>query len=376
MRWNVQVHAPFPTCPDVLIGEIAARSAEFAPSAASGGAPVLIGCAAGEDESSVRLRARSELLERISNVLAGRTAEAGTEVIGSFAQLGPRHALDPAGWPVGEPGLRTARMLWVAGRSLVTGQEMLVPASAAFLHHRPPAGCTSAFRTGSTGVAAHDTLDAAARHALLEVAERDLAYRSWYADGPTLAAVVPVPDRLLHRLGLRAEVLLLPGPGVRCVVVCLHGGDGRAQSFGLRCTAGTAVDAVLPAVYEALMVRSRMHIAVARAAWERVRNRDPRLPHDVAERAALAYHAAEGLAYWKSKAAAPIVPEPRSRPVSDGELARAVADHTGQDVVAVETTIPRVRDEGLRVMRVVAPGAHQLPAAEPANSGCPPHPIS
>ena len=375
-RWKVRVDAPFPGCPEVLIGQVAARSPEFAPSAAGGGAPVLIGCAAGEDMDSVIARSRGELLERVSNVLSARIAEAQAEIVASFAQLGPRRALDPAGWPMGEVGLRTARMLWVLGRSLVTGEEVLVPASAAFLHHWPPAGCVSAFRTGSTGVAAHATEGGVVRHALLEVAERDLAYRAWYADGPTCLASVPTPDALLDRLGLCAGVLILPGPGVRCVVVCLHSAEGRAQSFGLRCTTGMAGEAVMPAIYEALMVRSRMDSAVVRAAWERVRGRRPCLPYDIAERAALAYHGAEGLAYWRARATEEAVPITPPKTMVDSDLARAVANHTGQDVVVVETTIPQVGAEGIRVVRVIAPGARQLPGREREGSRCPPHPIS
>jgi ribosomal protein S12 methylthiotransferase accessory factor len=370
-RWQVQVHAPFPACPSLLIGQVAARSPEFEPSAAGGGAPVLIGSAAGESRESVTVRARGELAERVSNVLAGRIAESHATITSSFTRL-RRTALDPAAWPGGAPEMRTVPMLWVRGESLVTGEEVLVPASAAFLHHRPPPGCVSAFRTGSTGVAAHTTAGAAGRHALLEVLERDLVYRAWYGDGPTCAPPLPTPRRLLDRLGLGASVLVLPGPGVRCVVACLHSPDRRAQSFGLRCTLDEPAGAVLPAVYEALMVRARMGTPVARAAWQRVRERSPRLPQDVAERAALTYYGADHLGYWQGRA----VPELPRPPAPGTGPAHVLADRTGQDVVAVDTTIPQLDATGLRVVRIVAPGAHQLPGREPAGLSHPPHPIS
>lgn len=370
-RWRVRLYAPFPSCPDLLIGQAAARSVEFEPAAAGGGAPVLIGSAVGESPEAVTTRARGELAERVSNVLAGRIAEAPARIVAPFTKLG-RSALDPAAWQAGEPQLRTLSMLWVPGQSLVTGEEMLVPASAAFLHHRPPPGCVSAFRTGSTGVAAHTTAGAATPHALLEVLERDLVYRAWYGDGVTCAPPMPTPMALLDRLGLCASVLVLPGSGVCCVVVCLHGPDRRAQSFGLRCTSDEAAGAVLPAVYEAVMVRSRMDSTVARAAWHRVRERHPRLPQDIAERAALTYYGADCLAYWQAKAA-PGLPGQSAR---DIDLAYVLAERTGQDVVAVDTTIREVREAGLRVVRIVAPGARQLPGREPTGLPHPPHPIS
>lgn len=370
-RWQVQLHAPFPGCPSILIGQVAARSPEFEPSAAGGGAAVLIGSAVGECSDSVTVRARGELAERVSNVLSGRIVESQGAIISSFTRLGCA-ALDPAVWPTGEPEMRTLPMLWVPGKSLITGDEVLVPASSAFLHHRPPPGCASAFRTGSTGVAAHPTVEGAGRHAMLEVLERDLAYRAWYLDGLTCAPSLPTPDRLLAQLGLRAAVLVLPGPGVQCVVSCVHTPDGRAQSFGLRCTTGEPADAVLPAVYEALMVRSRMQTAVAQSAWCRVRERTPPVPHDLAERATLTYYGADRLAYWQRKA----VPELPPQPAHTVDLASALAAHTGQDVVAVETTIRQVSAAGLRVVRIVAPGAHQLPGREPTGLDRPPHPIS
>lgn len=369
-RWRVQVHAPFPACPSLLIGQVAVRSPEFEPSAASGGARVIIGSAVGESRDSVTLRATGELAERVSNVLAGRIAEAQGAIVASFTRLG-RAALDPAAWRTGEPGMRALRLVWVPGTSLITGQEVLVPAGAAFLHHRPPPGCASAFRTGSTGVAAHPTVEGASRHALLEVLERDLVHRAWYVDGPTCTLPIRTPDELLDQLGLRAGVLVLSGPGVRCVVACVHAPDGRAQSFGLRCIPGQSADAVLPAVYEALMVRSRMDTAVARCAWRRVRERTPQVPHDIAERAALAYFGADCLTYWRNKA----VPELPPQHEHNTDLASALAEHTGHDVVAVETTIPQIGAAGLRVVRIVAPGAFQLPGREPPGLNSPPHPI-
>ncbi len=71
---RAQVFRPFPSCPGIVFARAAARSDGFGPTDASGGAPVVVGSAAGADEGDVALRARSELVERVSNILAGRAA--------------------------------------------------------------------------------------------------------------------------------------------------------------------------------------------------------------------------------------------------------------------------------------------------------------
>ncbi|MGH8906739.1 MAG: hypothetical protein ACRD0K_09530, partial [Egibacteraceae bacterium] len=84
-----------------MFGRVAARSQAFASTCASGGAPVVIGSAAGPSAEDVIPRARGELLERVSNILAGRAAESGNARIATFDEL--RHAgvaaMDPLAWP-------------------------------------------------------------------------------------------------------------------------------------------------------------------------------------------------------------------------------------------------------------------------------------
>ena len=87
-------------------------------------------------------RARGELMERMGNVLAGRSAEAeaararpgATPGIGEFVHIGDwcalrRHgvpAVDPAAWS-GRDDSRDVRQLWCRGRSTGTGEEVWVP---------------------------------------------------------------------------------------------------------------------------------------------------------------------------------------------------------------------------------------------------------
>jgi ribosomal protein S12 methylthiotransferase accessory factor len=387
---DVQVFAPFPHSPEVVFGRVAVRSPAFGSTSASGGAPVVIGAAAGDDTASVVMRARGELIERASNILSGRAAESRAELVASFEDLRRRGmtALDPACWrePGGTAELRQAPLLWVPGESLLTRREVLVPAGAAFLHHRPPPECRAVPRAGSTGVSAHPSPAVAVRHSLLEVLERDLVWRSWYGSGPV--TVLPEPpldsplDKVAGGLGARASALILPGPGTTaCIVVCLHTEGECEQSFGARCVAdrgNTAIRrGVVVAAYEALMMRWSMGTAVAGRAWEEL-GRETRVlsPRGALEHAVAAFRSGSSLAHWRSKSttdqAAGMAPAGTAR---ESDLAYLLAEHTGEEVVAVDTTTPGARAAGVTVMRVVAPGARPLPAREPAGSGHPPHPF-
>ncbi len=384
---RVEVFRPFPACPDIIFGRAAARSEAFGPTEASGGAPVVVGSAAGCDEADVALRAQNELVERVGNILAGRAAEREGAVVATFAKLRRQGAaaLDPAAWRPAADGVRDAPMLWVSGRSLVDGRDVLVPAGAAFLRHEPPPGCAVTLRAGSAGVAAHATVALAERHALLEVLERDLIARSWYGAGPVRVAAAqrwPAPlGPALDALGLHATTLVLAGPArSACVVTCLHEPGRASQSFGARCT---AAGRDLPAAgergaYEALMVRWSMGTAVAQRALEDMRARGrPALPANAVEHALWTFHEQDSLGHWLAKATAPAAPTPAAdgpavEQEQEQELAAAVARHTGEDVVAVDSTVPGAEADAV-VVRVVAPGARRLPAR--ASPGVLPHPF-
>ncbi len=302
-------------------------------------------------------------------------------------------ALDPAAWraplnvgpsgPSGSVGAadgRQATMLWVGGRSLVDEREVMVPAGAAFLRHRPPPGCPTVFRAGSAGVAAHATRGQAVEHALLEVLERDLAARSWFGTGPVCVANPPTRwpsplDSGLEVLGLEALTLALPGPsGSACLVTCLHSGARRQQSFGARCVVGDDDGrwsaGFERAAYEALMVRWSMATPVARRAWDDMRARDdPTLPGNALEHALWTFHVQDSLGHWLSQA----VDHGIGTPAEEDDLASAVAAHTGEDVVVVDSTVAIAGAEDGVVVRVVAPGAERLLGE--AGHGSLPHPF-
>jgi ribosomal protein S12 methylthiotransferase accessory factor len=363
----------------------------------------------GGEAEDVALRARGELRERVSNILAGRLAEARRETVATYEELrrAGRPAVDPSclssrpGTEAEDDALRRTRMLWVTGESLLTGTPTVVPAGAVFLHHRPPSGCSGAPRTGSTGVSAHTSWGAAVRHGLLEVLERDLFWRSWYGTGVRTSVLVPslfpsALQRTLVSLGLEGTALRIEGPGgTACIVSCLFPPGGQGQSFGARAfvddSGSTWAWALERAAYEALMVRWSLDTPAARLAWRRMAHGAPPLPRDALEHALAAFHGRgeqDCLRYWlgAARTAEPWTPPPGESTLpgpDERRLARFLADHTGQEPVAVDTTVPQVCSGEAVVVRIVAPGAHQLPGDErharvpssPPGIHRPPHPL-
>lgn len=413
--WRPQVFTPYPDFPDVVFARIAARSPRFDPTCASGGQAVVIGSAAGHRRDQVVAGARGELLERIGNILAGRAAEESAELVASHDELRHRKipAVDPVDlFPREVPApaahdlrpqlsrdrmraLRATRRLWVLGHRTATGNEVYVPAGAAFLHHRAPTGCDPGPRTGSTGLASHPDPPAAVEHAAWEILERDLIRINWYApEAPPCtreAANLPQPlAALLDGLGLIATVLDLPAPsGTRCVAVCLHTPDRSGQTFGARCGPDThsvgepharnrfgADDACEKAAYEALMVRWSLHTPVAREAWDRWLGAGP--PVGAVQHALWAYHRQDSLALWTDATAAATAPG-RSTPPNPLSPVRSGVDalraHTGHDPIAVDTTSAIVRSAGATVVRIVAPGAQALPVGPDPTAHARPHPF-
>ncbi|AJT69977.1 hypothetical protein T261_8384 [Streptomyces lydicus] len=367
-EWAPQVFTPYEDRPDVLMARVAARSAAFAGTSAAGGTPVLVGSAAGHDREQVALGARGELLERLGNVVAGREAEAAAEIVATYGELRRKgiRALEPRTRP-------EARRLWVRGVT-TAGAEMLVPAGSAFLQHRPPSGCAAGPSAGSTGVAAHPDPASAARHAAWEVLERDLIRRSWYGltdRAPSILAECALPAPLadlVRARGLAATSFAVPAPeGTGCVVVCLHRSDGTGQAFGARCGPADTLPALVEkAAYEALMVRWSMRTQVARRTWDQWHGTSP--PTTAVQHALWTYHRQNSLRLWGITTDS----AGRRRAAARSDPLRILAQHTGQDIVLVETTAKPAREAGVRVVRVLAPGALPLPSLTTSGH---PHPF-
>ncbi|MER5552239.1 YcaO-like family protein [Streptomyces sp. NPDC002793] len=402
--WAPEVFAPWPHTPGALLARVAARSPAFDATGAGGGASVLIGSAAGAVASDVGRRARGELMERMGNVLAGRAAEAEAEAGraqppsagGGRVRTGDWFALRRDGVPAADPdtvppvgaydgtAARQVRQLWCRGRATGSGEDVWVPAGAAFLHHRPPPGCAATHRAGSTGVAAHRGPDEAAGHAAWEILERDLVRRSWcdplrhppvpFDAGGALPPGAGELCSLLDREGLVATALALPAPaGAAAVAVCVHEPDRTRQTYGARC--GPAHDlptSVARACWEALMVRWSMTTPVAVRAWDHLSRTG--VPRTGLDHALWTYHAQDALTHWAGPATAlRDPPPPVSRPSREPDPVALLAGYTGRDVIAVDRCAGPPADEGLTVVRLIAPGASPLPARPVP--GVPPHPF-
>ncbi|AZM51587.1 hypothetical protein DMA15_02470 [Streptomyces sp. WAC 01529] len=376
--WEPQVFVPFPVEPAVFFGRVAARSALFAATDSAGGDHVLIGSASGAHPEDVAVRARGELLERLGNVLAARAAEEACTLLADHAELVRRGApaLDPAPWS--GPDTRSVRQLWVTGHSLLSGSEVLVPAGLAYLQHRPPAGCAAPDRAGSTGLAAHPDPGTAVEHAAWETLERDLLRRSWQDPARHPPRHRPVHDelplplrRVCEHLGLRATAFTLPAPGFHAVAICLHTPEHTEQTFGARCgPSGQEAELIARAAHEALMVRWSMSTSAAR----RVRGRSlpGNGPVSAVEHAVWTYLGCQdAMARWLPHTTADRCPTGQG-PV---DPVRLLSEHTGQDVIAVDTTPAAFAASGTAVVRLIAPGALPLPSASPIGSRIPPHPF-
>lgn len=371
-----------------MFARAAARSALFTGVDPRAGDDVVVGSAAGFDARDTAGRATGELIERMANIVAGRAAEAEGQPIATHRELrrAGRRAVDPglldprAHAAANGDEARDAVHLWVPGRSLSTGDEVLVPAAAVYLRHRPPSRCRAGGAAGSTGVAAHPDEASAIGHAAWEVLERDLIRRSWYQveTAPPVAVELRLRADLtesLAALRVTATGFLLPAPaGVACVVVCVHGPEGTGQTFGARC--GPAADVSVSAdkaAYEALMVRWSLDTAIARRGWDRWAGATA--PRTALEHALWAFHGQDSLGLWLADARAGPA-SPSARAVDAGSV---LAAHTGGDAIAVPTMSAQAREAGLHVVRVVAPGAFALPSGPPGAGGPPrsrrPHPF-
>ena len=376
--WPVSVTVPYPEVPDLVFGRSAARSEQFGGTAAAGGAPVVIGSAAGRTEADVTARARGEVLERAGNIVSGRRAESQAQVVGSFAELSRRGIplLDPASLPRGEMDARAASMMWVRGRSEITGEEVFVPAGAVYLRHRAPTGCVAGVRAGSTGLAAHPEPAAALAHAAREILERDALVRTWYGEPDSILIDEGVPvagpvAEICRALGLAASMWTVEHDGdPRCLIACVASISGGGQAFGARCGDPDDQTAVQAAVYEALMVRWSMTTPAAdRARRALLERRDG--PRNGIEHAVHAFDTGYASSYLARRASGRHSSGPR--PVEASDPLAQLHDATGADVVSVDTS-PRELD-GVSVVRLVAPGTRQLPGREPAGLCVPPHPF-
>jgi ribosomal protein S12 methylthiotransferase accessory factor len=272
------------------------------------------------------------------------------------------------------PFREQTRVAWIAGRSLVSGHEVLVPAAFVFVpyHYQRHLGDTPVAQPISTGLACGSTLEDATLSALCEVVERDAFTTTWQATlrRPRISIGSlpdPLPDVLAryHAVGLDVHLVDLT-TDVGCPVV-LSVAEGFADtSPALAVAAAAHTDPATAAL------KSLEELAHTRKYAAQVMDYQPPVPVDVegghpavdGQRAHLGFYCpqeskAAARFLWGSESETSLEQVAEHGPTDIRSLVARVAA-TGEDVVAVELTTPDIASIGLHVVRVVVPGFHPL----------------
>ena len=384
------------------------------------------------DPDAARGAALGEAVERYCG-----NAVPTTLTVQSWNQLSDRgvRAVDPdrlalyspaqyasAGFPF-VPFTRDLPVAWVPGTALRgvgldTGEEVLVPASLAYLNYFVGAHADEAptHALMYSGIATGRSRNEAVRSAIEELAERD-ALTTWWVGGRQARAVVGAED-LLEDLGipeacdrrdgtLLVRLLHVPGDlGPPVIVAFVEHPDAGLVSFGSACRS-TPERAVAKAVTEALaMLELTREVATdASALWQAVQRGDidPRTfkpfradrryaqdfrpdLHDVVDLPTLAQYyldpVHQGFALDRLRIRSPSV-RLHDIPPADPDSYVSTLVEAGFEPVVVDLTTSDVARSGLHVVRVVIPGLYgnappafpllggaRVPAARPA-----PHPL-
>ncbi|MEY9842197.1 TOMM precursor leader peptide-binding protein [Streptacidiphilus sp. EB103A] len=323
-----------------------------------------------------------------------------TVLRGSFAELGPQRALDPAQLGLYEPHLeelpefRIARYTpetttdWVYGWSMGRDRALAVPEQVAYwgLPQRRSGGDSPPFvLESSNGCGLGNSLEEAVLYGLLEVAERDAFLMAWYARTPLTRIAQPCEDPLVghsaDRLdALGYDLLLFDAsndfgvPAVISLVLCRDADSAAPQAFFAAGAHPDPMEAIRSAVVEVVV---NLEVAAEQArtsphTFDRDRLRrmldEPQRVVALDDHTGL-YALPEARSRFDFLLADSGPPRPwqeiwpgRPQPVPDlGVLLTEMAAHVvraGMDVVVVDQTDPQVRDTlGLHAAKVVVPGA-------------------
>lgn len=290
---------------------------------------------------------------------------------GSFALYSPSQYATP-GFPW-RPFTEDSPVAWVRGRSLVTGDTVLVP--AAFVHvpfhftsnHQDTPICQPI----STGLACGSSVDDATVSALSEVIERDAFTIMWHArlSGPrirldSLPGPLPALVDRFHAAGLVVHMVDI-GTDIRCPTI-LTVAEGFAQtSPALAFAAAAHPDPVVAAR------KSLEELAHTRKYAAQVMDYLPPVPIDVEAGHPEVRDQRDHLGFYCPQDRKPLA-EFSWRGTGTRELTEIgtgtvgldalVADvaAVGSDVIVCDLTTPDVAELGLAVVRVVAPRLHPL----------------
>lgn len=343
---------------------------------------------------------RVALFEAVERMAGMSPRGKRTVLRGSFAELGPQRALDPARLGLYEPHLaelpefRIARYTpdtvtnWVYGWSMGQDRALAVPEQTAYwgLPQRRTGGDSPNFvLESSNGCGLGNSLEEAVLYGLLEIAERDAFLMAWYARTP-LARIAPPDDDTLvgcsaDRLdALGYELLLFDAgndfgvPVVASLVLCRDAESAAPQAFFAAGAHPDPREAIRAAVVE-VVVNLEVAAEQARTSPDTFdRHRLRRMLDEPQRVAAMDDHTGlytlpEARARFEFLLADNGPPRPwhliwpgRPQAVPDlGVLLTETAARVvraGMDVIVVDQTDPVVRDAlGLHAAKVIVPGA-------------------
>jgi ribosomal protein S12 methylthiotransferase accessory factor len=252
---------------------------------------------------------------------------------------------------------------WCVAHRVNTDSKILVPAS--FIYRALQFQSPSAFLPEGpvSGFACNTSWERAAMSGLSEVLERDALSIMWLNVLP-LTVLDPVDTRvefLLQKVmaptGLCFDLYRIPSDSPLPVVLAVasrSGEGGSATVVGMGCRV-SAVDAAEKAIYECCQVLAWLH------------SHDDHRPRAIIKLTdhALLYASTYGAEllrrHLKPGGKVQYLAAEADRPVADAPLAFSAAvrqlSQSGRDVLVADITTPDVKTLGMRVVKVIIPGA-------------------
>lgn len=277
---------------------------------------------------------------------------------------------------------------WVRGRSLRTGQPIWV--HAAFVHLSLELRRHQLIVQGSSnGLAASNSIDDAARRAILELIERDAFMCTWLTGTPGRRVILD--DSLdpqlqavvagIERLGAVLELYLLDTSAIGATALCLSLGDGREWP-GVTLALGADLNpqaAIQSAILEMGQTGPHLRRLLRNKTWPVPP--DQSSVRDMLDHAAYFFpperrHLFDVLRHGGQPVALRDLEVPAT--ASDLSPCRIAAGAAGLEIAIVDVTSPDVRTGPFRVARAVSPdlqgisygfGFGRLPVSRIADGG-------
>jgi ribosomal protein S12 methylthiotransferase accessory factor len=267
---------------------------------------------------------------------------------------------------------------WTRGISLRTGEPVWIPAAAVYVPFHFQGKTKSAFvmQPISTGMACGTTFEEAALSGLCEVVERDAFTITWQArlSRPRLDPAT-LPDSALDRIARFTAV----GIDVKLMDITTDLGVPTILSIALteaETSPAVAVSAATDSSPERAIRKSLEELAHTRKYAKQLMQYTPPIPVNPDSGFAEVKDQREHLRFYCPKSALPfaefawaspdMVPFSNLPDLTRGDTAAEIQTivqnlaAAGLEPVAVEMTTPDIAALGLRVVRVVVPGAHPL----------------